>query len=158
MIHRLVQHSLKFLVFSLALAIQATQAQTFSVIHRFKGSPTDGAMPMASLIADSAGNLYGTTQYGGAYGYGTAFRLSPSLKLTVLHSFCPAPTCTGDGTEPVGGLLQMRPATFTAQQWTGRALRATELSSGCHARAQGSGTKRSCLTSRISAHTGLGEP
>jgi len=106
MIRRLVQHSPGFLVLSLALAIHAAQAQTFSVIHRFKGSPSDGATPMASLIADSVGNLYGTTQYGGAYGYGTAFELRPSLKLTVLHSFCPAPLCTGDGTEPLGGLLR----------------------------------------------------
>jgi len=32
----------------------------------------DGAHPGASLIFDAAGNLYGTTQYGGGYGRGTS--------------------------------------------------------------------------------------
>lgn len=40
------------------------QAQTFPVIHSFSGPP-DGSLSLASLIFDSAGNLYGTTAAGG---------------------------------------------------------------------------------------------
>ena len=47
-----------------------------TVLHRFANSP-DGANPFAGLIIDKSGNLYGTTLGGGAYGYGTVFRIAP---------------------------------------------------------------------------------
>ena len=51
---------------------------------------------------DSAGNLYGTTYYGGAYGYGTVFELNPRSGVeTVLHSFAGG----RDGANPIAGLL-----------------------------------------------------
>jgi uncharacterized repeat protein (TIGR03803 family) len=49
---------------------------TESVLHRFTGGG-DGSEPLASLILDPAGNLYGTT-YGGASGYGVVFKLTPN--------------------------------------------------------------------------------
>jgi uncharacterized repeat protein (TIGR03803 family) len=61
---------------------------TYNIIHRFSG--TDGAEPFAALIVDSAGNLYGTTETGGANGMGTVYEVSPSgtnWKEKVLHSF-----------------------------------------------------------------------
>jgi uncharacterized repeat protein (TIGR03803 family) len=45
------------------------------VLHSFSGK--DGASPYASLIIDTAGNLYGTTSSGGADGFGTVFELTP---------------------------------------------------------------------------------
>jgi uncharacterized repeat protein (TIGR03803 family) len=48
----------------------------FRTLHRFAGG-TDGALSYAGLISDGTGNLVGTTQAGGAYGYGTVFRISP---------------------------------------------------------------------------------
>jgi uncharacterized repeat protein (TIGR03803 family) len=48
---------------------------TETVLHSFNGG--DGANPVAGLIFDAAGNLYGTTTGGGTYGGGTAFELSP---------------------------------------------------------------------------------
>jgi uncharacterized repeat protein (TIGR03803 family) len=45
------------------------------VLHGF-GSGTDGANPQARLI-DVNGKVYGTTAYGGAYGQGTVFPLTP---------------------------------------------------------------------------------
>src|ERR1035441_2292976 len=50
---------------------------TETVLYNFAGG-TDGANPQNGLIVDSAGNFYGTTQAGGAYGGGTVFELSPS--------------------------------------------------------------------------------
>src|SRR3982074_1559719 len=43
-----------------------------TVLYRFNGG-TDGAHPVAALIRDAAGNLYGTTTVGGTSNYGTAF-------------------------------------------------------------------------------------
>jgi uncharacterized repeat protein (TIGR03803 family) len=50
---------------------------TETILYRFQGT-TDGSSPMAGLIFDSAGNLYGTTETGGAGGGGTAFELTSS--------------------------------------------------------------------------------
>ena len=47
------------------------------VLHTFSNRTTDGASPTASLILDAAGNLYGVTNIGGAYGGGTAFEITP---------------------------------------------------------------------------------
>jgi len=71
-----------------------------SVLHSFTG--LDGAIPYAGLVLDAAGNLYGTTLFGGSSGYGTVFKLSPSGTETVLHSFTNA---GGDGADPFAGLL-----------------------------------------------------
>ena len=57
-----------------------------TVLHSFSGK-RDGGEPNASLIADMAGNLYGTTTYGGAYNWGTAFKLAPDGTESVLISF-----------------------------------------------------------------------
>lgn len=48
-----------------------------SVIHEF-GATGDGAQPLHGVVLDSRGNLYGTTSYGGANGYGVIFQLVPS--------------------------------------------------------------------------------
>jgi uncharacterized repeat protein (TIGR03803 family) len=49
---------------------------TETVLHTFKGP--DGAEPRSPLIFDAQGNLYGTTEYGGANGGGTVFEMSPN--------------------------------------------------------------------------------
>ena len=48
---------------------------TETVLYSFSGS--DGAKPVSSLIFDNAGNLYGTTSAGGAYGAGVVFQITP---------------------------------------------------------------------------------
>jgi uncharacterized repeat protein (TIGR03803 family) len=76
-------------------------AQELTALYSFTGSGTgDGANPSAGLIADPAGNLYGTTLNGGASGQGTVFQLDPSGNLTVLYSFA-----GGDGSRPGAGLI-----------------------------------------------------
>jgi uncharacterized repeat protein (TIGR03803 family) len=63
---------------------------TENVLHRF-GKGKDGSVPWGGLIFDATGNLYGTTESGGAYGYGTVFELVPATGgkwiEKVLHSF-----------------------------------------------------------------------
>jgi uncharacterized repeat protein (TIGR03803 family) len=50
---------------------------TETVLHSFHSNAVDGYNPEAGLIMDTAGNLYGTTNAGGAYGYGTVFEVTP---------------------------------------------------------------------------------
>jgi uncharacterized repeat protein (TIGR03803 family) len=73
------------LALGLVLAAQAA-AQTFTTLYSFTDSP-DGSIPVAALLEDKVGNLYGTTVYGGAGTYGTIFKLNTSGAETVLHSF-----------------------------------------------------------------------
>jgi uncharacterized repeat protein (TIGR03803 family) len=75
-----------------------------TVLHSFAGYPTDGEYPEASLVFDTSGNLYGTTNRGGSSGDGTVFELTPSgdsWNETVLYSFA---CCSGDAFEPVAGV------------------------------------------------------
>jgi uncharacterized repeat protein (TIGR03803 family) len=77
-----------------------------TVLHNFSGA--DGARPyLGSLIKDTAGNLYGTTWYGGdlscqgGEGCGTVFKVDPSGKETVLHNF----EAQNDGQFPFSSLV-----------------------------------------------------
>ena len=49
-----------------------------TVLHSFTNSGGDGALPYAGLVIDAQGNLYGTTEKGGALGSGTVFKLDRS--------------------------------------------------------------------------------
>ena len=95
-----------FILTFVAVAALPMQAQTFTVLHKFKGPP-DGGFPNGGVIVDSKGNLYGTTSEGGTGscdgGCGTVFRLSPSGKVTILYSFTGT---NGDGKYPQGGLVR----------------------------------------------------
>lgn len=72
------------------------------MLYSFTGSPEDGAGPVAGLIQDAEGNLYGTTAGNGSDKLGTVFEVSSSGTFTLLHSFVGSPT---DGRTPDGGLL-----------------------------------------------------
>jgi uncharacterized repeat protein (TIGR03803 family) len=81
---------------------KVSQAGTETVLYNFTGG-NDGGFPTGSLIADAAGNLYGTTLGGGIGGFtGVVFKLDPTLKETVLYSF----TGGADGGNPVGNLVR----------------------------------------------------
>lgn len=74
---------------------------TESVLYSFTGG-NDGANPVSSLMVDGAGNLYGTTPYGGSNGLGVVFELSPGGAETVLHTFAGG----GDAAFPYAGLIE----------------------------------------------------
>jgi uncharacterized repeat protein (TIGR03803 family) len=71
-------------VFCVVVAI-GSAAQTFTTLHSF--DYTDGAQPDAAVVQGTNGDFYGTTSGGGAYGYGTVFKITPVGILTTLYSF-----------------------------------------------------------------------
>jgi len=100
----------------LALALGVTvpaQAQTYTILHNFSGG-ADGAYPIAGLTTDAAGNLYGTTFYGGCNGLtcggectegcGSVFKLTPKGSAWVFNSLY---TFRGgdDGADPAGNVI-----------------------------------------------------
>ncbi len=67
-------------------------AATGTVLYSFAGG-SDGATPEGPVVFDSAGNLYGTTTFGGANGDGTVFKLThggSGWTESVIHTFQPA--------------------------------------------------------------------
>jgi uncharacterized repeat protein (TIGR03803 family) len=100
--------------------VTQADAQTEHILRRFLGAAKDGASPQAALIADAAGNLYGTTVYGGKanlggvcavqsldVGCGTVFEISPPAEPggrwteTILYEFVDG----NDGALPSGPLV-----------------------------------------------------
>jgi uncharacterized repeat protein (TIGR03803 family) len=73
-----------------------------TVLHNFTGT-SDGANPIAGVIRDTHGNLYGICDSGGADDDGTIYELNSKGTLTLLHSFAGGPT---DGGTPWGGVIQ----------------------------------------------------
>jgi uncharacterized repeat protein (TIGR03803 family) len=79
-----------------------TNDTKFTVLHDFAGRYSDGESPRASLL-DVSDTLYGTTEFGGQYGYGTVYSISTSGKEKVIYSF----TGSKDGAFPVAGLIDV---------------------------------------------------
>jgi uncharacterized repeat protein (TIGR03803 family) len=80
------------------VVFKLTPGGTESVLYSFKGG-SDGAYPLAGLVMDAKGNLYGTTQQGGADNLGTVFELESGKTESVLFSFAGS-----SGAYPVAGL------------------------------------------------------
>jgi uncharacterized repeat protein (TIGR03803 family) len=85
-----------------------TPAGVLTVLHTFTGNP-DGAEPASGVILGKDGNFYGDTEYGGAYGYGTLFKMTPSGTLKILYSFN---SSTDYATNPTAPLLQATDGNF----------------------------------------------
>jgi len=78
---------------------------TESTIHAF-ASENDGAIPYSGVVLDSAGNLYGTTTFGGSYGAGTVFKLAPNPDGSYTESLIYQFTGGSDGLYPEAALLR----------------------------------------------------
>jgi uncharacterized repeat protein (TIGR03803 family) len=88
-------------------AFSVTTAGTFNLLHTFIGDfggsapAPEGANPYSRLDVGPDGNFYGTTESGGASGYGVVFKMTPSGAITVLHDF----TGGADDAGPTGRLI-----------------------------------------------------
>ena len=83
---------------------------TLTILHSFSGyngvPSNDGGYPRAGLIHASDGSFYGTTSGGGAFGNGTAFKISAG-SLTIIHSFR-----SSEGSAPIAALIQASDGRF----------------------------------------------
>ncbi len=124
-------------VFELLPPSEAGQPWTENILYSFSGP--DGGSPLAPVVLDAAGSLYGTTEYGGLYNQGTVFQLSPGGNGTwtenLLHSFSDpygeypeacvslAPngallgTTFDGGRDGEGTLFQLRPPSSPDGEW-----------------------------------------
>jgi uncharacterized repeat protein (TIGR03803 family) len=102
-------------------SVSATGKET--VLHAFTGAGGDGASPLAGLVADKEGNLYGTTASGGGLGNctngcGTIFEMVRSQSgwtEKILYAF----TGTADGENPNGGLILDSRGDIYGTTWQG---------------------------------------
>jgi uncharacterized repeat protein (TIGR03803 family) len=86
----------------LGTAFEITLNGKFKLLHSFGGASNDGTYPyLGALVVGPDGDFYGTTMQGGVTRYGTAFKMSPKGKVTVLHQFAGG---SADGGYPRGGL------------------------------------------------------
>jgi uncharacterized repeat protein (TIGR03803 family) len=82
-----------------------------TVLYNFTGAAGDGIYPIGNLILDAQGNLYGTTNLGGARtqcggsGCGTVFKIDAKGNETVLYRFVGITPDKVDGSEPHAGLV-----------------------------------------------------
>src|SRR6185312_3190436 len=109
------QHRLPTITAAIILALASHDASaasySYTTLHAFcnAASCKDGKTPMGGLLIDAAGNLYGTTQNGGKYGYGLVFKFIPNADKTkytehILKSFCADAGCPG-GSNPAAELI-----------------------------------------------------
>jgi uncharacterized repeat protein (TIGR03803 family) len=84
---------------------QVTPSGSLTILHTFcTEGCADGYHP-SGLILASDGNLYGTTQFGGAHGDGTIFRITTYGALTTVYNFCSQVGCV-DGSNPISALVE----------------------------------------------------
>ena len=108
--HRLVAFTVALIILNLALQVCSAYAQIReSVVLSFTGTGggAPGSAPYGTLIADSTGNLYGTTLRGGRFNAGVVFKLDAARDYAevVLHTFTGNPRGDGDGGFPAAGLV-----------------------------------------------------
>jgi uncharacterized repeat protein (TIGR03803 family) len=86
---------------------KVTPAGALTLVYSFcsQTNCTDGSLPRGGLIQDSNGDLYGTTEGGGANNRGTVYKITTAGALTTLYSFCNLAGCM-DGGQPYAGLVQ----------------------------------------------------
>ncbi len=103
--------------FNQGTVFKITLSGGFSVMHAFTGG-ADGGGAYSALIQATDGNFYGTTYSGGAAGYGTVFKITPSGLFSVVHAF----TGGTDGGRSYSALLQAADGNFYGTTADGGAL------------------------------------
>lgn len=95
--------------FAIILCVTNSSAATEKQLYSFPSFRNDGHSPLAGVVIDTEGNLYGTTSVGGAFSAGTVFELSPpatgksAWTEKILHSFHNNGT---DGARPYAALVR----------------------------------------------------
>jgi uncharacterized repeat protein (TIGR03803 family) len=93
------------------VVFKVSQSGTETILHTFTGG-ADGAYPYSGVILGTANHLYGVTYFGGAFGDGTAFKMTTGGVETVLHSF-------KSGQYPFAGLFQNASGTYGTTYYGG---------------------------------------
>ncbi len=124
-------------VFQLVPPATSGGAWTENVLYQFGGgSYIDGQFPLADLVLDAKGNLYGTASAGGSNSLGTVFELSPpsskggSWTETILYNFVGG----SDGATPAAGLIAGTGGVFystTQYGGSGNCLHTLNQPTGC---------------------------
>jgi uncharacterized repeat protein (TIGR03803 family) len=98
----------------------STAGLSYSVMHVFSGNSGtgDGSNPTAGLTLASNGDFYGTTEFGGASGFGTVFRMELGGTVTIMHSFA---QYDPDGAQPMGALIEGRDGNLYGTCYSGGA-------------------------------------
>jgi uncharacterized repeat protein (TIGR03803 family) len=101
------------LYFGYGTIFKITPAGNLTTLYSFcsLSNCADGEYPLAGLLQAIDGNFYGTTEWGGANGAGTIFKITPGGVLTTVYSFCSKANCA-DGAYPFSGLIQSADGTF----------------------------------------------
>ncbi len=93
--------------FGLGTVFNVTPTGTLTTIYNFSGTP-DGATPKSGLVLGNTGNFFwGTTTFGGTFGFGTVFKITSVGTLTILYSFGGT-----DGEYPTAGLVEGADGSF----------------------------------------------
>jgi uncharacterized repeat protein (TIGR03803 family) len=96
-----------------------TPLAQYSVVYTFcmVSGCLDGKEPNNTLIQDEHGNLWGTTEEGGASNHGTIFKLAPDGTYTKVYDFCSLASCA-DGAYPYGsGLMEGSDGNFYGETY-----------------------------------------
>jgi uncharacterized repeat protein (TIGR03803 family) len=116
------------LVFLFLPMFAVSQTYTFSTLVSFPAVSKNGPSSPSTLIIDSAGNLYGVSNKGGAHGLGTVFKVTPAGLLSTLYSFG---SVSNDGLAPFGTLARDSAGNLYGTASTGGTLDPACLTTGC---------------------------
>ena len=116
---------------NLGAVFEVNTARKETVLYSF-ATPTDGAFPFATLARDAAGNLYGTTLYGGDLKChsglcGTVFKVTTNRKEIVLHGFKDGT----DGAAPMAGVILDSKGNLYGTAAVGGDLKCGGIYAGC---------------------------
>jgi uncharacterized repeat protein (TIGR03803 family) len=88
-------------VYNRGVVYKLSRSGKFARLYSFKGGTTDGWGPEGTVVLDQSGNLYGTTTLGGSSQNGIIWKVSPTGRETILHTFAGG---ASDGCAPIDGV------------------------------------------------------
>src|ERR1044071_1967436 len=89
----------------------------YCVLHSFGGDQANPAYVTSSLIQASDGSFYGTSKFGGAFGYGTVFRLTPVIPPALSIQPATPGSVTLSWVPPTPGFVLQQNISLDPQTW-----------------------------------------